>query len=99
MRQDTARGACVAALRASAIDSQIQFREVAEGVLVAQSEAVSATQDTIALLKDRAAHTQKRRARLCAHRDESAAVHEMLIAVQGDSYLRPHLHRSKAESY
>ena len=39
-----------------------------------------------------------RRARLCTHGSPEAPVHEMLIAVRRDSYVRPHRHPGKPES-
>jgi cupin fold WbuC family metalloprotein len=39
------------------------------------------------------------RARINAHPDPSASIHEMLIAFTGDSYIRPHRHNAKIESF
>lgn len=39
------------------------------------------------------------RARINAHRSLDAEIHEMVIAFRGGSYVRPHRHRSKRESF
>lgn len=50
-------------------------------------------------LKQAAAESPLKRARLCLHRDKSEAVHEMLIVLAGDVYIRPHRHLNKTESF
>jgi len=39
------------------------------------------------------------RARICVHQDPVDKVHEMLIAFVKGSYVRPHKHRDKSESF
>ncbi len=39
------------------------------------------------------------RARVCTHMDNRSAVQEMLIAFMKDSYVRPHRHLGKSESF
>lgn len=48
-------------------------------------------------LQDRARISPRGRARLCAHPQPEAALHEMLICLARTSYVRPHRHR-KPES-
>ncbi len=50
-------------------------------------------------VKARAGTPPAGRARLCAHRGPSDPVHEMLIAVPRGAYVRPHRHKTRAESY
>lgn len=64
------------------------------------------TEDIIAVgtewlprLRQAADQSPLRRARLCLHRDNQAAVHEMLIAFCRDSLVRPHRHFDKSESF
>lgn len=52
----------------------------------------------IAWLKNEAARLPRRRARLCAHPDPSATLHEMVIVHGHMAYVRPHRHLDKAES-
>jgi glucose-6-phosphate isomerase len=39
------------------------------------------------------------RARLCLHKNQDDKVQEMVIAMMPDTYVRPHRHKGKAESY
>ena len=41
----------------------------------------------------------QRRARICLHKNEQELVQEMIIAFCKDSYVRPHRHINKSESY
>ena len=41
----------------------------------------------------------KRRARINAHPDAEDALHEMIIAIDPDSYIRPHKHPGKSEAF
>jgi cupin fold WbuC family metalloprotein len=50
-------------------------------------------------LKLAAASNVMKRARLCAHQNTTDKVHEMLIGFYRDSYVRPHRHTSKIESF
>lgn len=43
-------------------------------------------------LIDAARRESARRARICLHRDRDDPVHEMVICLLGDSYVRPHRH-------
>ena len=50
-------------------------------------------------VKQMAEESPLRRARLCLHRDHNCLVQEMVIALFEDSYVRPHRHRAKSESF
>lgn len=72
----------------------------------ARSTTFSCNEDIVAVGKEelellkRAAHQDPlRRARLCLHHDQSDKVHEMVIAFCRDSYVRPHRHINKSESF
>ena len=56
------------------------------------------TEDWTDLLQQARANTIGR-ARVCAHRDSESLVQEMLIAFVKDSYVRPHRHLNKTESF
>lgn len=51
------------------------------------------------ILKQSAKQDPLRRARLCLHHDHSDKVQEMVIAFYRDSYVRPHRHLNKSESF
>lgn len=47
----------------------------------------------------RAIRSSRKRARLCTHPDASDPLHEMLICLAADTYVRPHRHAGKSESF
>jgi len=55
--------------------------------------------DDIDFLKDAAFSSPDRRSRLCLHSDRTAVHQQMLIAVHKTSYIRPHYHVGKDETY
>jgi cupin fold WbuC family metalloprotein len=70
------------------------------------SEVVYLTGDVLTVsvadiqtLKDNCRRAPKRRARICAHPSAQDVIHEMLIAVSIESYIRPHRHNAKSESF
>lgn len=75
------------------------FERVGEGVYVA-AHAISVVGATeIAFVRAQAATAPRKRARLCLHRADDAAVHEMVIALERETYVRPHRHTRKSESF
>lgn len=74
-------------------------REVTPEVLYLQDRVIRISRNELEGLKDRASRNPRRRVRLCAHRDPAEKVHEMLIIVAKGSYLRPHKHLAKCESF
>jgi cupin fold WbuC family metalloprotein len=54
---------------------------------------------TIEFLKQAARTVPRRRARLCAHPSPDADQHDMLIASHRDTYVVPHRHHQKAETF
>lgn len=50
-------------------------------------------------IKELSFSTPKKRSRICAHPNPLAPVHEMLIGFHRDSYIRPHRHTHKTESF
>lgn len=42
--------------------------------------------------------TKRKRARICMHNNDKSKLHEMIIILSKDSYIRPHKHLNKAES-
>lgn len=68
-------------------------------VLVARDEVVVLARDDVADLKERASSSPRKRSRICAHGDTSDPLHEMLIALDRETYIRPHKHEGKSESF
>ena len=68
-------------------------------VLYPLEKVVTVDAATVEALKQGAAKNPRRRIRLCAHRSVDDRVHEMLIVHTKDTYVRPHRHTGKSESF
>jgi cupin fold WbuC family metalloprotein len=68
-------------------------------VLYADDSIVTVDASDVAAMKRAADGNPRRRVRLCAHRSIDAALHEMLIVHSIDTYVRPHKHLGKSESF
>ena len=68
-------------------------------VLYADDPIVTVDAGDIASMKRAAENNPRRRIRLCAHRSVDVPVHEMLIVHTSDTYVRPHKHLGKTESF
>lgn len=77
----------------------MKIRRVTDEVFFADEAVARLGQAEIELVKQQAAISRRRRARLCLHRSETDAVHEMLIALGADGYVRPHRHLGRGESF
>lgn len=75
------------------------LEETGPGVFYARTALRLVSAQDIAWLKQRALQTPQKRARICLHRDPQDTVQEMVIAVHRDSYIAPHFHPSKEESF
>lgn len=53
----------------------------------------------VAFLTSQARNNARKRARLCAHPAAEDRLHEMLIVLDRDTYVRPHRHSGKSESF
>jgi cupin fold WbuC family metalloprotein len=77
----------------------IPLTKVNDEVFVAQDSIVRIGKEEISFLKQRALHNMRKRARICAHRSNDDRLHEMVIAISASSYIRPHRHMGKSESF
>jgi cupin fold WbuC family metalloprotein len=77
----------------------MRMREVNREVFYADEPIVQIDSQTAAQLLSAAGANPRKRVRLCAHRDASDAVHEMLIVLARGTYVRPHKHPGKSESF
>lgn len=68
-------------------------------VYYAEGAVVRLGADEMEFVKRCAAASPRRRARICAHPDPGDRLHEMLIALSRDGYVRPHKHLRRAESF
>lgn len=76
----------------------IRTRAVGSAVFYADEAPVNAGREEIEFLKARVANTVLKRTRLCAHADVDDALHEMLIVLSNETYIRPAKHLGRAES-
>jgi cupin fold WbuC family metalloprotein len=68
-------------------------------VYIADEPIVATTRSEVDLLKQSASASLLKRSRICAHRHGTDSLHEMLIVLERDSYIRPHKHQGKSESF
>ncbi len=73
--------------------------KVSDEVYIAKDEIVQFDTRAVEFLKDCAIRNPRGRARICAHKQPTDTLHEMLIAIRADSYIRPHRHHDKVESF
>jgi cupin fold WbuC family metalloprotein len=76
----------------------MKTREQSPGILYAEGKT-SVDRAMVARLAEMARRLPNRRARLCAHAGPDSPVHEMLVALAQGTYIRPHRHNDKVESY
>lgn len=77
----------------------LALRKINDEVFVADERIVRLGAEQMSFLKAQALSSKRRRARICAHRSNDDALHEMLIAISSDSYIHPHKHTRKVESF
>ena len=77
----------------------MQLRQFNDEVLYAVDPVVRVGRTDISELIQRVEHVARKRARICAHRDVADKLHEMLIVHTRDTYVRPHKHLGKSESF
>jgi cupin fold WbuC family metalloprotein len=77
----------------------MSIRRINDEVFVAEGSIVRFGAAEIAFVKEKAAASARRRARICAHQDSDELLHEMLIGIAPDSYIHPHRHTAKVESF
>ena len=68
-------------------------------VFVCTDEIIGLNTEVFLLLREMADKSPKRRARICTHRSSEASIQEMIIVIKKGSYIRPHRHQNKCESF
>lgn len=74
-------------------------KQINSEVYVAEEPIVQVDRAQMESLKSQAANNPRHRVRLCAHKDSQDRLHEMLIVLTRDVYIRPHKHVNKTESF
>jgi cupin fold WbuC family metalloprotein len=77
----------------------LPLRKINGEVFMATDEVVRFDTRYTEFVKQSANKNERGRARICAHRGPLDTLHEMLIAIRSDSYIRPHRHHQKIESF
>ncbi|MGH8510092.1 MAG: WbuC family cupin fold metalloprotein [Gammaproteobacteria bacterium] len=77
----------------------MNLRKVNDEVFIALDPIVKVGRNELAFLKEQALANGRKRARICAHQTNEDALHEMVIAISAASYIHPHKHLGKSESF
>jgi cupin fold WbuC family metalloprotein len=75
------------------------LKRVNNEVAIANEKVVKAGRSEIETLKEFVRISSLGRSRICAHTDSSDPLHEMIIALAKTTYIRPHKHYDKSESF
>jgi cupin fold WbuC family metalloprotein len=79
--------------------NELSIKQVSDEVFLAIDDIVRFDRRAIDFIKAKALSNPRGRARICAHKSSQDSLHEMLIAIQSNSYIRPHRHHNKIESF
>lgn len=79
--------------------NSLHLTKINDEVYVAADEIVRLDRQAVEFIRDCALRNPRGRARICAHKDSSDNLHEMLIGIAPGSYVRPHRHHGKVESF
>lgn len=77
----------------------MRYSKFNDEVLFAIDPVVKISREDINYLKQVADASHRKRSRLCAHKDIRSSLHEMVIIHKSDTYVRPHKHVGKSESF
>ncbi len=77
----------------------MNLRKINEEVFIAEDAIVRFGDSEIAFLKRQSQASPRKRARICAHKSNDDTLHEMVIAILAASYIHPHRHLDKSESF
>lgn len=78
---------------------KLQLNKISDEVFIATEEIVCFDASVVDFIRECAILAPRGRARICAHKKPSDTLHEMLIGIRHDSYIRPHRHLNKVESF
>ena len=76
----------------------LKMKQLGEEVYVSDEDIVSIGSKEIAFLKNKVNLTQRKRVRLCIHKDIINTLHEMFVVYMSMTYVKPNLHVNKDES-
>jgi cupin fold WbuC family metalloprotein len=76
-----------------------EFNKISEEVFYANKSNFSLNSDSIKYLVDLAKKSERKRARLCIHKNNDSHLHEMFIAKLNNTFVRPHKNLYKCKSF
>lgn len=77
----------------------MRMRKFNEEVYFSDEKILKVDKSLIDILKKKAIVNKRKRVRLCFHKNVDENIHEMLIVHTRDTYVRPHKHLNKIESF
>lgn len=77
----------------------MKMKKINDEIFYAEDKVIQVGQNEIDFLKQKAMQNERRRSRLCTHKDVNDKLHEMIIVHTKDTYVRPHKHLNKSESF
>jgi cupin fold WbuC family metalloprotein len=77
----------------------LKLKTINEEVLYVDRDIVTIDRGQVEFLKEESQKTERQRIRLCAHVNVEDRLHEMIIVHRENTYVRPHKHLSKSESF
>lgn len=86
-------------MSAATVIQASDLTEVGEGIYYSRHAIPLVDETVINVLKDAARTNSRRRARFCAHPSADAEQHDMLIVSHRETYVAPHRHFGKSESF
>jgi cupin fold WbuC family metalloprotein len=77
----------------------VRLKEISSEVYLADEPIVKIGPADVAFLKEKLPLAPRGRVRICAHPSGADLLHEMIIALDKSTYIHPHKHFSKSESF
>lgn len=77
----------------------MRLKRISQEVSIADEEIVRIGHADVAELAQAASASPLGRSRICAHKEATDSLHEMIIALHRGCYIRPHKHFGKSESF
>ena len=77
----------------------MKMHQLSEEVFYPDEKIVKVDHQDIVMLKEKGLMNKRQRSRLCDHNEVGDTLHEMLIIHTKDTYVRPHKHLNKSESF
>jgi cupin fold WbuC family metalloprotein len=77
----------------------MNLKKESDGVYFATDSIVAIDLNDLDFLKIQAFASLLNRARICAHKSKDDTLHEMIIVLGSQSYIQPHRHINKSESF